>query len=274
MARELMHRWGKGWLTLLVLGAAYGIAEEGLICKSFFDPNWEDLGILREYGRWVGVNWVWSLLLTFYHAVFSITIPTLLVTLMFPEYSSREWLSLRILKMFFLLWIVNSIFIFLFISPYRPPFIPYLMAVILTISLGILARYISHPVFPPVRIRIAHPFWFGLTGFLATFSLFFLAWGASNIGISPLLTGLFIVGIAMMIVWVVLKMSGNCIVQPKYQFALASGALSFFILLALLQELDKARPDNTTGMSFVGLATIAFLFWIAWRIKDTFISAD
>ena len=77
LARELMHRWGKGWLTLLVLGAAYGIAEEGLMCKSFFDPNWQDVGILGSYGRWVGVNWVWSLQLTIFHAAFSIAIPVL-----------------------------------------------------------------------------------------------------------------------------------------------------------------------------------------------------
>lgn len=29
IARELTHRWGRGWPTLLVLSAAYGIVEEG-----------------------------------------------------------------------------------------------------------------------------------------------------------------------------------------------------------------------------------------------------
>ena len=57
LARELMHHWGKGWLTLLALAAAYGIAEEGLMCKSVFDPNWEDVGILGIGGRWGSVNW-------------------------------------------------------------------------------------------------------------------------------------------------------------------------------------------------------------------------
>jgi len=39
LARQLMVGWGKGWLTLLILGVAYGIAEEGLMCKSFYAPN-------------------------------------------------------------------------------------------------------------------------------------------------------------------------------------------------------------------------------------------
>ena len=31
LAREMTHRWDKSWPTLLVLGAAYGVAEEGLM---------------------------------------------------------------------------------------------------------------------------------------------------------------------------------------------------------------------------------------------------
>lgn len=56
LVRELTVRWQKGWLTMFVLGAVYGILEEGLTIKSFFDPNWMDLGILNSYGRWGGVN--------------------------------------------------------------------------------------------------------------------------------------------------------------------------------------------------------------------------
>ncbi len=45
---------------LLLLGAAYGIVEEGLMCKSFFNPHWTDTGFLSVYGRAGGVNWVWA----------------------------------------------------------------------------------------------------------------------------------------------------------------------------------------------------------------------
>ncbi|UCH42534.1 MAG: hypothetical protein JSW16_06915, partial [Dehalococcoidales bacterium] len=83
LVRELTIRWRKGWMSLLILGAAYGIIEEGLLVKSFFDPGWQDIGILGSYGRWAGVNWVWSLELTIYHAVISICIPILLTELMF-----------------------------------------------------------------------------------------------------------------------------------------------------------------------------------------------
>ncbi len=44
LARELTVRWQKGWPTILALGAAFGIVNEGLAAKSFFDPNWVDVG--------------------------------------------------------------------------------------------------------------------------------------------------------------------------------------------------------------------------------------
>ena len=85
LVRELRLRWQQGWLAVFILGAAYGIIEEGWMVKSFFDPNWMDLGVLGSYGRWAGVNWVWTVGLTVYHAVFSIAIPILLVETAFPK---------------------------------------------------------------------------------------------------------------------------------------------------------------------------------------------
>ena len=74
LIRELRVRWNKGWPTVLALGAAYGIIEEGLGCKSLFNPQWGDLGPLGVYGRWAGVNWVWSLEMMIYHSIISIAI--------------------------------------------------------------------------------------------------------------------------------------------------------------------------------------------------------
>jgi len=47
--------------------------------------------------------------------------------------------------------------------------------------------------------------------------------------------------------------------QRPSQFALTSGGLAFFILLTLLQELDKTRTDNPPGC-LVGSAFLVGLF--------------
>jgi len=97
LVRELTLRWGKGWPTMLVLGAAYGIIEEGLEVKSFFNPYWQDVGALGAYGRWAGVNWVWTFELTIYHAVVSIAIPILLTGLLFPARRDKPWVGRKTL---------------------------------------------------------------------------------------------------------------------------------------------------------------------------------
>jgi hypothetical protein len=43
VCREMVVRWGKGWLSLLLLGIAYGIYEEGIVLRSFFNSAWQDL---------------------------------------------------------------------------------------------------------------------------------------------------------------------------------------------------------------------------------------
>ena len=65
---------------LLALGAAFGVIEEGLMVRGFFDPNWPDIAALGFYGRALRVNWIWSLDLIAFHAVSSIAIPNLVVS--------------------------------------------------------------------------------------------------------------------------------------------------------------------------------------------------
>jgi hypothetical protein len=37
--REVAHRYGLGWPGLLLLGAAYGVYEEGLVDRFWYDPQ-------------------------------------------------------------------------------------------------------------------------------------------------------------------------------------------------------------------------------------------
>jgi len=52
----------------------------------------------------------------------------------------------------------------------------------------------------------------------------------------------------------------------KHRFALVSGALTFFMVFAPLQELNATRTDNPVGMSFVGLAFLAGLVLLERRV--------
>lgn len=95
LIREAKVRWGRGWGTVLLLGAAYGILNEGVGAATLFNPNDAAvLGIVSTYGHWLGVNWVWATqLVLIIHPVFSVSLPILLLHLTFPETRGRPFLS-------------------------------------------------------------------------------------------------------------------------------------------------------------------------------------
>jgi hypothetical protein len=90
--RELVRRWGKGWPSILALGVAYGIAEEGLAIRSFFNPNWGGAVGLAGYGYVGGINWFWATEMAVYHSVVSITLPILLVSVAYRSRRDQAWI--------------------------------------------------------------------------------------------------------------------------------------------------------------------------------------
>ncbi|GII80822.1 hypothetical protein Sru01_58040 [Sphaerisporangium rufum] len=58
LCRELAHRWGLGLPGLALLGAAYGVYEEALVTRYWFDPGYaRDTGVGGHgYGRAAGVD--------------------------------------------------------------------------------------------------------------------------------------------------------------------------------------------------------------------------
>jgi hypothetical protein len=267
LARELAHRWGKGWSSMLLLGAAYGIVEEGLAVKSFFDPAWVDLGPLAVYGRWAGMNWVWALGLTIYHAVFSIGIPILLVGLMFPSQRDRPWLTARGLRAVSVLFAVTTAFIHFALTPYRPPLAGLILAAAAVVGLSWWARRSPAPRVDDAAEHLTSLRRLAVAAFTATLGLFFLLWVLPNTRVPAaawmvLVTG-YVVGL-----WIAFgRRVAHRQWTPSHAWALAAGALTFFILLAPLVELDHTRPDNTAGMTLVGLATAAGLIWLGRRVR-------
>jgi hypothetical protein len=89
LIREVVHRWGGGWPSILLLGAAYGAIEEGLLEPNWFTPALQT----HPYGVAAGVFWTYAVWNIGYHAVFSITIPIALTELTFPAWRDKPWLG-------------------------------------------------------------------------------------------------------------------------------------------------------------------------------------
>jgi hypothetical protein len=95
LVREAYLRWGKGWTSVALLAGAYGITEEGLGDSTLFNSNHGADGVLGSYGRFAGVNWVWSTGVLLFHVIYSIGLPILLLGLALPETRRRSLIGRR-----------------------------------------------------------------------------------------------------------------------------------------------------------------------------------
>jgi len=116
LIREAMIRWKKGWASVFLLGVAYGIVEEGLDLWTLFYSKAGPVGNLGFYGHWLGVNWVWTVGLLIFHSVYSIGLPIFLFGLVFPELKSKSLVSGSRLSATVFIFILDSIFLFVFVS--------------------------------------------------------------------------------------------------------------------------------------------------------------
>lgn len=97
LIREARVRWQLGWPSVLALGVAYGIAEEGLALATLFNPHAGPVDPATS-GHLLGVNWVWSSTILPFHALYSVALPILLLELALPEWKGRPLLEGRRLR--------------------------------------------------------------------------------------------------------------------------------------------------------------------------------
>ncbi len=267
LARELKIRWKKCYVTTFLLGAAYGIIEEGLMVKSFFDPNWMDLGILGVYGRWQGINWVWAEWLTIYHALISIAIPIALVELAYPNERNSRWISDRKFVGLATLLIGVTAFGYLFLTDFYPTLPQYLLFVGTAGSLIVLALKIPSS-FGKGKQQILTPAKLFVFGFLSMLSLFLLFGAGPHIINEPLI--LLVSGLGLVFFFFQFLKRFNWNNETLYEkFALIAGPLCFLIILTPFQELDKSRVDNIQGMLIVGIIASIILLLLRKNLKQT-----
>ncbi|WFE32056.1 hypothetical protein [Micromonospora sp. WMMD975] len=93
--REAVVRVGGGWPSLVLMGVAYQIAEDGLGLQALTSP--------RMYGaadwgfRALGVNWTYWESQIGVHVVLSVLVPIAVTNLLFPAQQTRPYLSNRAL---------------------------------------------------------------------------------------------------------------------------------------------------------------------------------
>ncbi len=253
--RETAVRWKTGWPSILLLGAAYGIIEEGLAVKSFFDPGWMDLGTLGWYGRWFDVNWVWAVWLTIYHAVVSIAIPIFLVEWIWPRTRGMPLTSRRGYIASIALLAGATVLINILLTPYRPSVWHLLGAAATVAFLAWAAKKYAGPLWArlPVRRLPRSPRVYALAGFGFLMGSFLLYGGGPFFGIIPIITVLEGAAVLLGAMLLVRRTSDDPSMWARQRFAFVAGAVGFLIVLAAFLELAGWRGMGIVGAAFAYL---------------------
>jgi len=193
LVREAWVRWGRTNLRLMLLGFLYGVVEEGIVIRSWFNPKWPDLGILGVYGRTWGINTVWAVWLTIYHSLMSISMPILLIDALYPDLKEETFLEGRSVYMAFLAFISSGAIFAVGLTKYVPPFSRYLVALISAVALFLLAKNVKGEL-PSFKTPSKHPY---IYGFAVGFILFLTFTAFPKTSIPPILTALISIAITL-----------------------------------------------------------------------------
>lgn len=265
ICRELVVRWKKGLLSLLLLGVAYGVYEEAIVVYSVFDPNWTELGPLAHYGFFAGVNWTWGASTVHFHTLVSIGASVGLAELLYPERRHQPWLGKKGLAaccVGILLWVpVMGLIMVLDMGRHFPPLGWYGLAWLAILLLGFAAYRLPGLPFPTVKRKVPRPIFFFLLSLLNTTIFFFTVYLTPESGVMPLwatMLGLLVLDLGTL--WGILYLSRNGYGwNDRHRLALIAGILGFFVYFGFGKDLTQ-----WTGASIVSFLTIVGL-WQLWR---------
>ncbi|PGK86912.1 hypothetical protein CN911_30130, partial [Bacillus thuringiensis] len=89
-----IRRRGYGWPTMILMGLAYGILEEGLITQSLFNPSYANANLLSNAPiPELGISAWWTLFVLTLHTVWSTSVPIALIESFIPNRKTTPWLG-------------------------------------------------------------------------------------------------------------------------------------------------------------------------------------
>jgi hypothetical protein len=272
LIRELVTRTGRGWPSILLLGLAYELAEDGLGLQALTSPN------LYHAADWapqiLGFNVAYWVLNIIYHVVFSAVIPIFLANLLFPAFKDKPYLKKGGLVWVSLFAIIGVAMLRITVPlsqdpTYNQPLALILGYIVAIIAIGVVALRVlprkqatqtTSDAVPSAKKLVA----FGTVSTIGVFGLMYPFAGAHQ----PLFTqGAWAyvpiaIGTALAI-WAyrtITKWSRSSQWNTRTALALASGALVGHTLFGLLGA--KLQPVDRVGL----VVMLAVMAWLLHRL--------
>gem|GEM_PF-867443 len=253
LCREIAHRWGLGLPGLILLGAAYGVYEEALVDRFWFDPSFAADAGVGDYAQVWHTNLLVATQLTAFHSAVSVCASVLIVSWLFPGARGRAWARPRGLVVAGIAMLLVPLLTYEdFVQPPLGPTLGAIGVVILLVAAARLSRHLQHANCPRPRERRSRSRALGVLAFLCTgahFTFFYLVPGTGlpwPVGLA-LTMAPFGAGILAVRRWATTEPLG------RDGFWIVTGILSFFLTADALIGL-AGRYDLTLSAVLTALA--------------------
>ncbi|HXQ79328.1 MAG TPA: hypothetical protein VN819_03820, partial [Thermoplasmata archaeon] len=258
LVREAFVRWKPGWAGILLLGSAYALLEEGTALSTLFNPHASVVGQLGSYGRFDGVNWVWTVGVLGVHIVYSVGLPILLLGLALPETRGRSLLSNRQIPIALVIYALDIFALAYSIGYWRTAPGLLVAAAVLAILLYATTRALPQGSLEPTgeRPRLGVRWYFVLGFVFYPILLLVPGVGASGSAWPPAVMAVevFFAGLLLLYVRRVIGRTGN----ESALILLALGALLPIAAIGLISQIFlpvEIVPDILFGLFFYTLWT-------------------
>jgi hypothetical protein len=274
LVREASVRWNRGWLSVLLLGAANAWILQGIFTKVLFGPSSSpDIMQFGVYGRWLGVNWLLAAVAVYLDGFLATVVPIFLTNELIPQIRGRRLLSdLAVavtVGIFLPLLVWEDVYINAdnnvlpssahpFVSALGPVQLALWLAIVLGLAL-IAWRVPRELLRPRTELPMGSPWEFLGLGVAATigtlvvegFGWRVVPWPAALLAVYA--------AAGTVILWIVRQRIGRVLNLPQ-RVALVAGALAPFAFLDVFLE---ASGDYLVLPIAVGVFTLLAFLWRA-----------
>lgn len=261
--REVVRRTGGGVVNLLVLGVAYGLVEEGLALQSLTSPHL--YGAADWAPRLLGLNTAYTEVNLVYHSVFSVTVPVLLVELMFAGQGERAYVRKGGLILTGVVAVLGTGLLRVLVPPSEDPGYQMPVAAIVAIALVTLAVAVTGM---KLRVRASTgprpPAAIGLVTGLATVLFLGLIWpfgGAKQPSFTHGSWALLPMAVAAAVVVTAVVMLRRWSWTPAHLLSACLGAVAGHTVFGLVANAEAIEDRIFLGV--LAAMTVA----IAWRTR-------
>jgi hypothetical protein len=278
LIREVTRWTRRGWPTMVLLGTAYALIEEGVTTQSLFNPNYLGLRLL-DYGYMpaLGISTVWTVFVLSIHVVWSICTPILIVEGVAGVRRTTPWLGRFGLAITAMLFVIGCAFIAVFtIKSNGFVASPMHFAVVSLLALAVIVAAFS--TFRPESGEVVRPggapapsrWVVVLTTFVLASTFELIMHNGARLGVPPTLTALAMVACEIMVAVLIVNWSSRDGWTPNHYLAIATGAVLTYSWVGLSRFLKGTTNigEPTTRVDDIGqvIEILVILSLIAWTM--------